>query len=30
MDLLNEDYHDLVNKNRPAPNCPTTWLMERQ
>jgi len=29
MELLNEDYHDLVNRNRPAPNCPTTWLMER-
>ncbi len=29
MELLNEDYHDLVNRNRPAPECPTTWLMER-
>ncbi len=29
MELLNEDYHDLMAKNRPAPNCATTWLMER-
>ena len=29
MELLNEDYHDLVSKTRPAPACPTTWLMER-
>ena len=29
MELLNEDYHDLLNKNRPAPACATTWLMER-
>lgn len=29
MELLNEDYHDLVNKHRPAPACAVTWLMER-
>jgi hypothetical protein len=29
MELLNEDYHDLINKNKPAPACATTWLMER-
>jgi len=29
MELLNEDYDDLVNKNRPAPDCAVTWLMDR-
>lgn len=29
MELLNEDYDDLVNKNRPAPECAVGWLMDR-
>ncbi len=29
MELLNEDYDDLVNKNRPAPECAVSWLMDR-
>ena len=29
MELLNEDYHDLVNRRKPAPPCAATWLMER-
>lgn len=29
IELLNEDYEDLVAKNRPAPDCAVTWLMER-
>jgi len=29
MELLNEDYHDLLAENRPAPACAVTWLMER-
>ena len=29
MELLNEDYEDLVNKNRPAPDCAVDWLMKR-
>ncbi len=29
MELLNEDYRDLVARNRPAPDCAATWLMER-
>ena len=29
MELLNEDYHDLLSVNRPAPACAVTWLMER-
>ena len=29
MELLNEDYHDLLNRNRPAADCATAWLMER-
>ncbi|HPF36396.1 MAG TPA: hypothetical protein P5571_05635 [Candidatus Krumholzibacteria bacterium] len=29
IELLNEDYDDLVRKNRPAPECAVTWLMER-
>jgi hypothetical protein len=29
IELLNEDYEDLVAKNRPAPSCAVTWLMER-
>jgi len=29
IELLNEDYDDLVNRNRPAPACAVTWLMER-
>ena len=29
MELLNEDYHDLLRRNKPAPPCAATWLMER-
>ena len=29
IELLNEDYADLVARRRPAPACPSTWLMER-
>ena len=29
MELLNEDYDDLVNHRRPAPDCTVSWLMER-
>ena len=29
MMLLNEDYHDLVTRHRPAPASATDWLLER-
>lgn len=29
IELLNEDYDDLVAKNKPAPDCAVAWLMER-
>ncbi len=29
IELLNEDYEDLVNRNRPAPDCAVDWLMKR-
>ncbi|MFT5234345.1 MAG: hypothetical protein ACI9UQ_002390 [Candidatus Krumholzibacteriia bacterium] len=29
IELMNEDYQDLVNKNKPAPDSPARWLFER-
>lgn len=29
IELLNEDYDDLVHRRRPAPACAATWLLER-
>jgi hypothetical protein len=29
MELLNEDYHDMINGRRPAPVDPSSWLLDR-
>ncbi|MCP4143934.1 MAG: hypothetical protein GY752_01475 [bacterium] len=29
MELLNEDYHDMINGRKPEPEDPSSWLLDR-